>query len=457
MVGPVIEEKGDMIWQNKLEGRKWKIHGFALFLFLAVSVVGVLITEKSMAQVSPNTLSFTYTGNVIPSRGRLTPLLRGEGLRAGPFRVHPFLGVAEIYSDNVFRRNVNRQSDFVHTIAPGLQVQLPFARFHKMVLDYRASQWISQRFSVNNVLRQDLTGQVLLDFPGGLNLNFQGGYIKGFDFRGAAVDVQAREPTKWHTKTFFGEAETIGSQLGVRLRVRGIDWKFENNDQAPRRDRLSSRGDLTFFGLIAPKTFVLLNFGVTRQVYDQNTQLDSMSYRLNTGLRWRASGKTTGEIQVGYQILNFDRAPVIQPPGSLLSSGGNGREIVQVSGNLNWRPTSRSSIRVQPFRTIRQSGVFGTSIFTQTGMNLNARYAIGTRTSLNGNFQYSNDEFVNDQGSQTSQNRTDNRLRGSIGLTYRAVRWLGVTTQYQYQQRSSTINTFDFYANTLMVSIQGVF
>jgi len=306
-------------------------------------------------------------------------------------------------------------------------------------------------------LRQDLTGQVLLDFPGGLNLKFQGGYTKGFDFRGSAVDVQAREPTKWHTKTFFGQAETIGSQLGVRLRVRVNDRKFENNDQGPRRDWLSSRGDLTFFGLIAPKTFVLLNFGVIRQVYDQNIQLDSMSYRVNTGLRWRATGKTTGEIQVGYQVLNFDRAPVIQPSGSLLSSGGKGRKIFRVSGNLNWRPTPRSSIGLRPFRRIRQSGVFGTSVFTQTGVNLNARYAIGTRTTLTGNFQYSNDDFANDQGSQTSQNRTDNRLRGGIGFTYRAVRWLGVTAQYQYQQRSSTINNFEFYANTLMVSIQGIF
>jgi len=424
-----------------------------------MGLVGLSVVETSMAQLSQNTVSYAYTGNAIPSNrgGRFTPVLSGEGLRAGPFRVHPFLGAAEIYTDNVFRTKSNRQHDFVHIVSPGLQVQLPFAGPHQAVIDYRATQRFSQRFSSNNVLRQDLTGQVLLDFPGGLKFNLQGGYTKGFVLRGSAVDIQALEPTKWNTKTFFGQAETIGSQLGIRLRVGVTDWNYENNNQAPTRDRLSSRGDFTVFGSIAPKTFVLLNVGVTRQLYDRNTQLDSANYRVSSGLRWRATGKTRGEIRIGYSFLNFDHASVTQPAGSLLSSGGTRSQNLRIAGNLNWQATARSSIGVRPFRTIRQSGVFNTSTFTQTGIRLNARYAIGTRTTLNGNFQYSNNNFTNDAGNQTSQNRIDNRLGGSLGVTYKAVRWLGITGRYQYQQRSSTIDSFEFYANTLMVSIQGVF
>jgi len=460
----VVEGKGTMISHEKTRGREWKIHRFILLVWVvwvAVGVVGLLGVEKSMAQVSSTGgVSYAYTGRAIPSNnpgGRFTPILSGHSLKAGPFRVHPFLGVAELYTDNVFRTQANRQHDFVHMVSPGLQVQLPFAGLHQAVIDYRATQRFSQRFSSNNVLRQDLTGQTLFNFPGGLKLQLQGGYTKGFVSRGAAVAIQAIEPTKWNTKTFFGQAQTIGSQLGVRLRVGVTDWNYENNNQAPTRDRLSSRGDFTIFGSIAPKTFVLLNVGVTRQRYDQNTQLDSVNYRISSGLRWRATGKTSGEIRIGYSFLNFDHAPVTQPDESPLSSGGTGRQNLRITGNLSWQATSRSSIRVRPFRRIRQSGVFKTSTFTQTGLNLTARYAIGTRTTLNSNFQYSNNNFANTAGTQTSQTRIDNRLGGGIGVTYRAVRWLGITGRYQYQQRSSTFNNFEFYANTLMVSIQGKF
>ena len=458
MAEPVGEGKGAMISHEKTRGGEWKIYRFTLLVLVAMGIVGLLVVEKSMAQLSPNTVSYAITGSALPFvGGGFTPILSRDGIRAGPFRVHPFLGAGEIYTDNVFRTKSNRQSDFVHIVSPGLQVQLPFAGKHQAVIDYRATQWFSQRFSENNVLRQDLTGQVLLNFPGGLNLHLQGGYRKGFDLRGSALDVQALEPTKWNTKTFVGEAETIGNQLGVRLRVQTTDWNYENNNQAPTRDRLSSRGNFTVFGLIAPKTFALLNFGVTRNLYDQNTQLDSTNYNVNTGLRWRATGKINGEIQVGYTFLTFDHAPVLQPAGSPLSSGGTGSNTVQVSGNLTWQPTPRLTIGIRPFRSIRQSGVFGTSVFTQTAVNLTVSHAIGIRTTLNGNLRFSNNDFDNDQGNQSSQNREDNILGAGIGVTYQAVRWLGIRGQYQYQQRNSTINTFENYANTLMVSIQGVF
>ena len=68
-----------------------------------------------------------------------------------------------------------------------------------------------------------------------------------------------------------------------------------------------------------------------------------------------------------------------------------------------------------------------------------------------------NDDFANDAGNQTSQNRIDNSLGGALGISYNPVRWLGIKGQYQYQQRLSTIDSFEFYANTLMVSIDGVF
>jgi hypothetical protein len=53
-----------------------------------------------------------------------------DGIAVGPARLHPILGVAEIYTDNVFRTNSNRRSDFATTLAPGIQAELPFAGRH---------------------------------------------------------------------------------------------------------------------------------------------------------------------------------------------------------------------------------------------------------------------------------------------------------------------------------------
>lgn len=457
MIEPVIDEKGDMINYEITGGGDGRKYSFILIVCFVTGFLGFLgNNEKSLAQVSQGAASFVYTGSAIPASG-FTPVLLGKGLQAGPFQFHPFLGVAEVYTDNVFRQNTGRQSDFIHVVVPGMQIKLPFAGYHQAVLDYRASKWIHQKFSRNDATSQNLTGQVLFNFPGGMNLHLQGGLTKGFDFRGSAVDVQALEPTKWNTKNFLGEARTIGNRVRVGLRVRVNDLSFDNNNQAPARDRISSQGDFTVLGSIAPKTFALLSFGLRRTVYDQNTQLDNASFRVSTGLRWKATGKTTGEIKVGYEVLNFDHAPVTQPAGSLLSSGGSRREIIRVTGDLNWQATARSSIRLRPFRTIRQSGILNTSTFTQSGFNLNASQRIGVRTTLNGNFGFSHNDFSNDAGETSTANRVDMQGRGGLGVSYQAVRWLGIRFNYLYTQRYSTIGNFENYANTLMVSIQGVF
>lgn len=445
--------------------RCWRLKIFPISLLVIVTLgfLQFMHVDKAMAQFSGNSSNIQgsraqVSGNSSNSQGsRFTRILEGEGLRFGPLVVHPSLNVEERYTDNAFRSNTNRRSDFIHTISPGIQAQLPFAGLHQAIIDYQGTQTFSQRFSSNNAPRKNLTGQVKFNFPSGFKLRMQGGYTTGFDSRGSAVDVQAAELTKWNATSIIGEVETPGRQLGIRLRVRATDWNFKNNNQGPIRNRLNSRVDLALLRDITPKTSALLNIGVTRQAFDQNTQLDSVNYRISTGLRWKATGKINGEIQVGYAFLNFDHAPVTQPAGSLLSSGSTKRQNLRISGMINWAATARSRIRFRPFRSVRQSGISNTSTFTQSGLSINASHAIGIRTTLRGDFRYSHNDFENDAGNQALEKRIDQQLRGGFGVTYQAIKWVGVSGRYQYAQRFSSFERNEFYANTLMVSIQGVF
>ena len=123
--------------------------------------------------------------------------LPGEGLKIGRVEVNPFLGVGEVYTDNVFRRDTRRKSDFLTAIAPGIQGYLPFGGTHSLLLDYRAAQFLYAKFNENNALAQNGLGHLTLNFPGGLNINLQGGHVEGFDPRGSEVDSQQRDITKW--------------------------------------------------------------------------------------------------------------------------------------------------------------------------------------------------------------------------------------------------------------------
>jgi hypothetical protein len=140
-----------------------------------------------------------------------------DGIAVGPARLHPMMGVAEIYTDNVFRTNTNRRSDFATTLAPGIQAELPFAGRHTFVADYRSNIQVFHQNPSNNVQDQTASGRFNFDFPGGLRLDLQGEHKLGHDPRGSALDTQNVEVNKWTANSVLGRLSYDGATAGIRL------------------------------------------------------------------------------------------------------------------------------------------------------------------------------------------------------------------------------------------------
>lgn len=427
--------------------------GVIFFVILAI-LGGLAIPKIGLTQVAY--VSFPFTGSTFPLRH---PLYRsffpGEGLRLGPFQVHPTLGFASLYTDNVFRDTNNRQSDIGYFVAPGLQAFLPLGERHELLVDYRAVQQNYQRFPENNVFTHEASGLLKMSYSGGLKLNFHGLHVRGFDPRGSLLDLQRRDLTTWNTNTFTGRAEYMGIHTGMSLSLRSQKWNFENNNQAAARDFLSNSADVTFFAKATPNTYATLNIGVADIIYDENKQLDGFMYSIHAGLTIPAGEKFSGELLAGLDILNFKRAPLSEdaelPEG--LSPGGNTQKRISMRGKLNWQPTPRLSFFVQPFRRIRQAAVFSASTYIATGFVFSSKYDFGPRTSFFARTFYSNNEFTPDLG---SQGREDDLFQQTIGMNYMAIRWLAFKVGYFYSQRSSNLPLQDFYANSIMISVQGI-
>lgn len=380
--------------------------------------------------------------------------LPGEGLKIGRVEVNPFLGVGEVYTDNVFRRDTRRKSDFLTAIAPGVQAYLPFGVRHSLLLDYRAAQFLYAKFTENNALAQNGLGLLTLNFPGGLNINLQGGHVEGFDPRGSEVDSRQPDITKWRGDNIRTRVDFTGANMGISVSVFYGQLHFTNNDQARPRDRKRVSGNLNVF---VPTRFGFspsLGIGVATVNYDDNNQLDSFNYSVFGGFTLASNRKLTGDLFAGITILNFDRAPESDPAqvqeleSEGLNTGAKQSKALFMRGRLTWRPTSRLGIQIRPFSSIAQAAVLDTSTFRQTGFSLTARQTFNKRLYAQGAFRYANDDFEG--------GRTDNRFRWRMGLGYRTVKWLGFRLDYIFSKRSSTESDFEFYSNTIMFTVQGL-
>lgn len=382
--------------------------------------------------------------------------LRTDGVSVGPLRLRPHMGVAQMYTDNAFRTNSNKTSDFVTTLAPGIQAQLPFGGFHSFMIDYRTNIQYYSRTPSNDVQDQTATGGFKFNFPGGLNIDLQGHHKLGHDPRGSAVDdvnTQGLEVNKWTANGFTGQAEYLGAQSSVSLNVQTIRWDYLNNNQSASRDRLTNRAGLTFSRNVTGKTSLLVNVGALQSIYDQNKNLDNAIYTFSGGGTWNVTDLTSGEILVGYQIVQFSNAEVNQPPPlSQFSRDKDNYSNSYFMGRLNWQATPLLRITLQPYRSVQQIVTSGSLFYTATGVNLTGRHELTDSTTINLNLGFEEDNFQS-SGSGGSD-RNDQLKNVAIGMNYRAVKWVGLGIQYIFEDRNSNQSQFTYQANTVMLSAQ---
>lgn len=433
------------------------------------SIFGASGTMVLSSFANPSLLGSVYltpqwpmTGYYPIYPGSFSKIIPDDGIAVGPIRLHPHMGVAQMYTDNVFRTNSQKTSDFLTTLSPGIQARLPFAGFHSVVLDYRTNLQYYSRTSSNDVQDQTATGAIKFNFPGGLKVDLQGEHKLGHDPRGSAVDnvnTQRLGVNKWTADGFTGQAEYVGAQSSVGLYVQTLRWKYLNNNQGPIRDRLTNRADLMFSRHITDNLSLRTAVGAQQSIYDQNRNLDNIIYTFSGGATWNVSEKTSGDILVGYQHVQFSRAQVNQPPPLNRFFRDKDRySNLYVMGRLNWQATPLLGVTLQLYRSIQQTVASGSLFYTATGVNLIARHELTDRTTFQLNLGYEQDKFQGVSGSTTNgSDRSEDLKSVAVGVNYRAVRWLGLGAQYIFEDRHSSQAQFTYQANTVMLSAETLF
>ena len=271
--------------------------------------------------------------------------------------------------------------------------------------------------------------------------------------------INKLEVNKWRTDGAVGTVEYMGAKAGVAMNVQSVRWKYTNNDQGKISDRLSNYAGFTFAAGVTPKVFALTNVSVSQLIYDQNKNLDTAMYSMSGGIRWNVSELTSGEILIGYQSLRFSHAQTTHadPVLSLFQRDGDSPSNLFVAGNMNWRPTSYTTVSLQPYRTIQQTTVAGTLFFVATGANLSLAHSLTYRMGVTLNLGVEQDRFQMSSSTGAGFARTDTVKNAAVGLNYRAVKWLGSSIQYVFEDRNSTDGTFAYRANTVMLAFQSAF
>jgi len=380
--------------------------------------------------------------------------------------IHPYVTIAELYDDNVYRTPSDKISDRATIYSPGILLAVPGTREKRQFLNtstltpgglgivedrgeefqrfqgylhYRAALARYAEEDDNDTDDQRLDGLLQFNLKSGLTFEVLNFYLDGHDERGEGA---------------FGNLDTYKSNLaggrvtydlGARFRVRGEYGHFTVNYDADDNrylDRVDDKYSAYLFYKLSGKSTLFTEYDLVDISYDQDAVLDSSEQTVWGGLRWRLSGKSIGEVKAGY--LNKDNQLAgVEDKGDLV-----------VKGWLDYELTGKSRFRLTGSRLVEEPDAYSqeSSTVDMGRLAFIHKTTPKVNTTLEGGYGHASYEGEYSYQGETGT-REDDIYTGRVLVDYQIQDWLGAKASYLYLDRESSFSNLSYTDNRVLLSL----
>lgn len=379
----------------------------------------------------------------------------GDGVRAGPLTLFPTIGVSVFNDDNVTRSETDEIDSFVTLISPGLrliggqdnsrlvlQYQGEIARHEAQLAeadDYEDHSFIAD-WSISGARSQF-----------GLNASYKLGHDpRGTANRQGALSQLPLAVDEWRETGIGGQFAygADGAKGGLEINAGYANLDYRNNEfynidgqQIPgtiARERDWTYFDGTFLYRIQPKTQLTVGARAMDIDYDFDDSLDSNELFYGVGVRWDATAKTTGRLEIGRTEKDFDLEGREDYSGLTYSLG------------VDWRPRTYSQISLTAARALTETDGSGDFV-------LYDQFIAGWSHDWNARLSSSVDVGFGTEEYRPSDREDDIQFFG-VGGRYQVARWLQVGASYRTFERDtgdrSTLDAFDYERQLWLLSLE---
>jgi polysaccharide biosynthesis protein VpsM len=367
----------------------------------------------------------------------------GEGLEVGAS-----LALAHVYSDNFYYQPANPRSVEGLVINPALALQQKFGRGSiRLDVEGHSAEFdlLEKESDYDNLLiasRFHYDGGVRSDFTFGVRSR-RGHDPFGVD-RTAGQAFLGLELDKWTLNTVNGRYRygAPTATLNVEFEAEHSTKDYTSNEpQTDPLDYQRTEFTQTLFFNYSPKTAVVLELGETFVNFDiepaPNTSRDrdAVELRARTGLRWKATAKTQGDLRLGAvrRRLDDDRFDAITG--------------VSWRADVTWEPLKRTDLKLTSARSSQESfsEQFAVIDSRRTGLVLTQRLSPNLRMTLGGNVVES--RFV-------GTDRVDDFDSYGLTLIYAIRNSLSLYLEAQHLERDSTRDDLDFETVSGLIGVR---
>jgi hypothetical protein len=340
----------------------------------------------------------------------------------------PYLGLQSQTDDNIYLQQNSPKSSMINSVTPGLDLLFPMGnnqlglKWHSDLIEYTENPSLNN--TMNNYL--DLSGKY--NFPVGLFVNFGNEWIATTD----PLTTELIQRTKRIQNNFISE---VGYKFAEKYTVKAgfsqtlhdyIDETFKQ--PLNRRESLGS-AELAYN--ISPKTSVVADYGMGQIDYAFASNLNSSKFnQYLVGLKGQLTTKTLGQVKFGAREKKYNDLT-----GKDISLG-----ILEVATVTNF--TDNTSLSLSANRSDVESTFTNNNYYITTLGSLGLNQRIYKNWNLAFNGTYAVDGYPN--ASIGDEEREDQYVNTSLALNYEAMKWLTISATFNYKNRDSNFDIYDY-------------
>lgn len=363
------------------------------------------------------------------------------GIRAGGFLIYPSLSVAEVYNDNVYAVDNNKDDDLITVIEPEVRAESTFSR-HRLGLTVGSE--IAFHINEEDEDYQDffISGDGQLDIT---RQNFITGellFARDHRDRDDPEDEGDREEL---TEVYRYGGELAFTQLFNRLNftlgASALRSAYAEPEEADE-DEVSYNARLRTGYFVSPRinTFIEGSYNIERRDREEDfagIERDSQGWGASVGAAVDLTNLLVGEFSVGYRRQYFDE-------GDFDEEDGIGYDI-----DLTWTPTLLTTVTASgggDFRPTTQET--GAEANFRSSIGLGVEHELLRNVILAANVGYNRDDF-------SGIDRTDDTITAGGGVSYLLNRNFSIDAGYNYTNRWSDDETEEFSRNLVRIGVTG--
>ncbi len=386
------------------------------------------------------------------------PVTDDEGISSDIFgtkggRFHPFLILEELYTDNLFATDTNKQNDFITTITPGIWLAFPANREKLLSIDTTSSSpgglnlsrikpeatrryqtyflyspefVFYSDFSKHNHINQKAEALFQYNLNSGLSFDLIDLFNDVEEIAGNGITDRLYQHQD-NLLDFITTYDAPSGKFKLQFSYSNYDLDYKD-DIVSYRNRNDDSFGISVFYKFKPKTSFFIEYNYADIDHDGGITNDSSENRYYAGLTWDITAKTRGTVKLGYMDKNFDLAGIEDQDDFSLE--------VQTQHNL----TPKRALQINGYRKFHESDLATASSYTSTGINIGLMQRFTEKWSGTLSVLY-------EQNKYNGFDRDDDLFGIGPAVRFEAKRWLIFDLGYSYYNNDSNISVYRYETN----------